>query len=191
MCRNIVSLEVSVFRIKTALISCFFVALSQYSIIGNAQALGSPASKVELRSIDEQVQSLKQDVIQINSELSLLEEKLLFPSNTQTSVFVSLQDSASFEPDAISLKIDNVEVANHLYVFREVESLKKGGVQRLIMTNLTQGKHKIQVELLSRKKNISSTTSSEFDVSKSTAPVFIELNLSENAGKPAIALRNW
>lgn len=158
----------------------------------NAQALGSPAAKQELRGIDDQIQTLKKEVIQINSELSLLEEKLLFPSSTQTAVFVSMPKKVNFTPDAIELKIDGVVISNHLYIFREVDSLKKGGVQRLIMTNLTAGQHRLEAKLVSRDKSgkVAESTS-QFNVNKKTAPIFVELQIIENGGKADLTLRNW
>lgn len=166
--------------------------LFSVSNFANAQALGSPASKEELRGIDEQIQTLKKEVIQINSELSLLEEKLLFPSSTQTAVFVSMPNKVSFIPDSIELKVDGTVITNHLYIFREVDSLKQGGVQRLIMTNLTVGSHKLEAKLISRAKGGKPKTYvGQFSVNKQTAPIFVELELIEVAGQASINLRNW
>ena len=44
----------------------------------NAQEL----SGGEMQSLDSQVQEIKSDVLNISSELSILEERLLYPSNT-------------------------------------------------------------------------------------------------------------
>ena len=64
------------------------------------------SSQREMRSLDEQVQEIKTDVLDIAAELSLLEERLLFPSNTQLSVFVSLAEENSFRLDAVQIHID-------------------------------------------------------------------------------------
>lgn len=181
-----------VLKIKLVVYALSVGFLSQVASTAYAQALGSEASKQELRGIDEQIQTLKKEVIQINSELSLLEEKLLFPSSTQTAVFVSMPNKINFTPDAIELKVDGVVIANHLYIFREVDSLKQGGVQRLIMTNLTAGQHKLEAQLISRDKNGTVLESrSQFTVAKQTAPIFIELQIVESGGKADLVLRNW
>jgi hypothetical protein len=44
----------------------------------------------QMKGLDEQVQEAKSDVLGIAAELSRLEEKLLYPSNTQVAVFVAL-----------------------------------------------------------------------------------------------------
>ena len=41
-------------------------------------------------TLDETVQDLKKDVVDLNKELFVLEEELLFPANTQVAVFVSM-----------------------------------------------------------------------------------------------------
>ena len=43
-----------------------------------------------MRSLDGQVQEIKSDVLNIASELNTLEERLLFPSHTEVSLFVTL-----------------------------------------------------------------------------------------------------
>jgi hypothetical protein len=48
-----------------------------------------------------------------------------------------------FALDAVTLKIDQKEVANYLYTPREVEALGKGGVQRLYLGNLKAGPHEL------------------------------------------------
>jgi hypothetical protein len=53
------------------------------------------------RSLDEEVQGLKQEVLELNRDLFLLEEELLFPSSTQMSVFVSVDIGGYFDLDSI------------------------------------------------------------------------------------------
>jgi len=69
----------------------------------------------DTRALDETVQELKKDVVDLNKELFVLEEELLFPANTQVAVFVSMDIGEFFALDSLSLKIDNKEVANYMY----------------------------------------------------------------------------
>ena len=46
--------------------------------------------RTEFRTLDEDTQDLKKQVLDLNRDLFLLEEDLLFPSNRQTAVFVSM-----------------------------------------------------------------------------------------------------
>jgi hypothetical protein len=104
---------------------------------------GTEAAAPDTRGLDQEVQGLKKDVVDLNRELFVLEEELLFPANTQVAVFVSMDVGDFFALDSITLKIDQKEVINYLYTPREVESLLKGGVHRLYLGNLKVGKHEL------------------------------------------------
>jgi hypothetical protein len=95
------------------------------------------------RSLDEQIQDLKKQVVDLNRDLFVLEEDLLFPANTQVAVFVSVDVGEFFALDSISLKLDNKEVSNYLYTPREDSALLKGGVQRLYVGNVKAGQHEL------------------------------------------------
>jgi hypothetical protein len=103
----------------------------------------APDAGVDTRGLDEQVQGLKKDVVDLNKELFILQEELLFPANTQVAVFLSLDVGDFFALDSVQLRIDNKEVINYLYTPREVDSLLKGGVQRLYVGNLKVGTHEL------------------------------------------------
>lgn len=93
--------------------------------------------------VREEVQTLKQQVLELNRDLFLLEEELLFPSNTQVSVFVSLDVGEFFQLDSVELKLDGKQVADYLYTRRELDALIRGGVQRLHIGNLRTGEHEL------------------------------------------------
>ncbi len=112
--------------------------------------LGFPAyaeeiSREQIKGLDEQVQEIKSDVLGIAAELNQLEEKLLYPSNTQVAVFVSLVSGETFRLDSVEIQLDGKPVAHHLYSFKELEALQKGGVQRIYTGNVRSGEHDLQV----------------------------------------------
>jgi len=100
-------------------------------------------SREEFRSLDENVQDLKKEVLDLNRDLFLLEEELLFPANSQVAFFISMDVGEYFELDSVNLKIDGKEVANYLYTEREVGALVRGGVHRMHMANLKTGDHEL------------------------------------------------
>ena len=67
-------------------------------------------------------------MLDLNRDLFLLEEELLFPANSQVAFFISMDVGEYFELDSINLKIDGKEVSNYLYTEREVGALIRGGV---------------------------------------------------------------
>lgn len=160
--------------------------------VGAARAADTPTESSELQGIDDQVQTLKKEVIQINSELSLLEEKLLFPSTTQVAVFVSLEAPQNFRLDSAELSIDNQMVAKYVYTFRELEAMQKGGVQRLHTGNVTTGPHNLSVLLRGKSAGgdpyeLTGTAT----VKKGVDPKFVELHIVGTSGKPTVEFRDW
>jgi len=101
------------------------------------------AAATDTRGIDEETQQLKKDAIDLNRELFMLEEELLFPANTQVAVFVSMDVGEFFALDSVQMKVDDREVANYLYTEREAEALLKGGVHRVYLGNLKVGEHEL------------------------------------------------
>jgi hypothetical protein len=103
----------------------------------------APEGVADTRGLDQQIQGLKKDVVDLNKDLFVLEEELLFPANTQVAVFLSMDVGDFFSLDSVQLKIDQKEVINYLYTPREVDALLKGGVQRLYVGNLKVGPHEL------------------------------------------------
>ena len=101
------------------------------------------SAEAQPNGISDEVQNLKKQVLELNRDLFLLEEELLFPSNTQVSIFVSMDVGEFFQLDSVTLEIDGKEVANYLYTKRELEALVRGGVQRLHIGNLRSGEHEL------------------------------------------------
>jgi len=109
-----------------------------------AAATPAPADNPsETRGLDQEIQGLKTDVVDLNKDLFVLEEELLFPANTQVAVFLAVDVGDFFALDTVQLRIDRKEVINYLYTPREVEALLKGGVQRLYVGNLKVGTHEL------------------------------------------------
>lgn len=116
---------------------------------GNAENL----SGEDIRSLDGQVQEIKSDVLSIASELNNLEERLLYPSNTQVAVFVSIAEEEEFRLDAVQIEIDGQLSTHHIYSFKELEALQKGGVQRIFTGNIATGNHELSVTMVGKLGN--------------------------------------
>ena len=155
--------------------------------------LAAEPSAQEMRSLDEQVQEIKTDVLAIAAELSTLEEQLLYPSSSQVAVFVSLERPDAFRLDAIRLTIDGELAAHHIYSFKELDALASGGVQRIYTGNLPGGSHELAVTVLGKLpsgKDYSQTEQFTFD--KSIDPRLLGIALAgPGAGDAAIQLNDW
>ena len=131
-------------RLTRALLCILVLSLSAIAAgAGSAEEV----SKQQMQSLDEQVQEIKSEVLSIAAELSRLEEKLLYPSNTQLAVFVSIDEGETMELDSVRIAIDGELVAHHIYSFKELRALHKGGVQRIYTGNLPTGEHQIDVSV--------------------------------------------
>jgi len=136
-------------RLICALVSAgaLAIAQAQTQVPDGASQTSSETSpetpRTDTRGLDEEIQGLKKDVVDLNRELFMLEEELLFPANTQVAVFISMDVGEFFALDSVQLKIDQKEVANYLYTPREAEALVKGGVHRLYLGNLKVGEHEL------------------------------------------------
>ena len=90
-----------------------------------------------------EIEDLKKASMELNRDLLILEEELLFPDSTQIVIFVSMDVGEFFKLDSVRVSIDEKVVATHLYTNRQNLALIKGGVQRLYMGNVKSGDHEI------------------------------------------------
>lgn len=158
-----------------------------------APAFAEDFNTAGARSLDGQVQEIKSDVLGIAAELGNLEERLLYPSSTQVAVFVSIESDEEFRLDAIRVSIDGEQAAHHIYSFKELEALQKGGVQRLFTGNVPTGDHELEITILGKLDNGKDFTASEsFSFAKDVEPKSLGLVLAgPGLGATAIRLANW
>ena len=142
-------------------------------------AHGQEVTGEQIKGLDEQVQEIKSEVLGIAAELSQLEEKLLYPSNTQVAVFVSMAGEETFRLDSAQIRIDGDVIAHHLYSFKELEALLKGGVQRIYTGNIRSGEHDLTVSILGQTATGADIVKSgQFVVRKDMGPKIVEIALS-------------
>ena len=148
----------------------------------------------DTRALDETVQDLKKDVVDLNKELFVLEEELLFPANTQVAVFVSMDIGEFFALDSLTLKIDNKEVANYLYTPREAEALLKGGVHRVYLGNLKVGEHQLVAFFSGKGPNERDyKRGANLKFEKGVGAKYLELKITDRQRKaqPEFAIKDW
>ena len=162
-------------------------------IAGMATADARDATREQMKGLDEQVQEIKSDVLSIAAELNGLEERLLYPSNSQVAVFVDLADGKDFRLDSIQIQLDGNLIAHHIYSYKELEALQKGGVQRIFNGNIATGQHQLEVSVAGKHdsgKDFSSVES--FTFSKNVEPKLVGITLDEpGLSDSGIELGNW
>jgi hypothetical protein len=157
-----------------ARICLLFCLLSPYA--GIAQQAPS--------ELEQEIEQLKEQVLKLNRNLFILQEDLLFPANTQFNVFLSLDAGRLFALDSVQLKIDDKVVANHLYTEREIEALKRGGVQRLYQGNLASGEHEIIALFIGKGPNGRDYRRGKaITIDKGSDPQYVQLVIRDDAAK--------
>ena len=159
-----------------------------------ATSATSAAPADTFKSLDEEVQGLKKEVLDLNRELFVLEEELLFPANTQVAVFVSMDVGEFFALDSVTLKFDDKEVANYLYTEREAQALLKGGVHRVFIGNLKAGEHELVALFTGQGPNARDyRRGATIKVEKGVGAKYLELKISDRASKaqPEFIVKEW
>lgn len=90
-----------------------------------------------------EISNLKEKVIDMNRDLFILQEELLFPARTQVAVFLSVDSGAFFKLDSVELRLDDKAVTHYLYTDHQREALARGGIQRLWTGNIKSGEHEL------------------------------------------------
>src|SRR5436190_1769740 len=124
---------------------CSCIRWILFAVLFSTPTIAFAQQDKSAQGLDEQVQEIKTDVLSIAAELNQLEEKLLFPSETQVAIFVALSKGDAMRLDAVRIQIDGKLVAHYIYSAKELEALRKGGVQRIYVGNVSTGDHQIEV----------------------------------------------
>ncbi len=175
------------------------MAPSEGSAVDSGQAGAAPspnagAPSADFKTLDQEVQGLKKDVVDLNKDLFVLEEELLFPANTQVAVFLSMDVGSFFGLDSVTVKIDNKEVTNYLYTAREADALLKGGVHRLYLGNLKVGKHELVAFFTGKgpvERDYRRGAVINFD--KGVGAKYLELKITDRVPKhqPEFLVKDW
>jgi hypothetical protein len=152
------------------------------------------AQPSDTKTLDQEVQGLKKDVIDLNKDLFVLEEELLFPANTQVALYVSMDVGTFFGLDSVTVKIDNKEVKNYLYTAREADALLKGGVQQIYLGNLKVGKHELVAFFTGKgpvERDYKRGATIMFD--KGVGAKYLELKITDRVAKhqPEFTIKDW
>ena len=147
----------------------------------------------QMRGLDEQIQEIKSDALRMSAEMSQLEEKLLYPSGTQVAIFVALAKGDTMRLDAVRLQIDGQLVAHYVYSAKELQALRKGGVQRIYVGNVATGDHQLNVLVDGKLKAGTDFSRTEhFTFHKEVKPKLVELTMAgPDSGKTPITLGEW
>jgi hypothetical protein len=144
----------------------------------------STALDTHSQNLSEQIETLKQAMVNLNRDLFILEEDLLFPASTQVAIYLAMDVGEYFALDAVEIRINGEVKTYYLYTERQVNALYRGGTQRLYVGNVSQGEHELTAYFIGigpEKREYKRAVSIKF--SKSDDPVAIELNVIDSSSK--------
>ena len=142
----------------------------------------------------EQLEQLRQQVIQLNRELFLLEEELLFPPQTQLALFLSVDTGQFFRLDSVELHLNDKPIAAHLYTEQQWDALKRGAIQPLFKTNVNAGKHNLTAVFVGKgpdNRDYRRAVSYPFD--KAEDAILLELQVKDRSSdyQPEFIVTPW
>jgi len=169
-------------------------ALSAGLFANTLHAENKNTDEKKLSAMDGRVQNLKKEILDLNRDLFILEEELLFPANTQFTVFLSMDTGQLFNLDSVQVKVNDKIVTNHLYTEQEASALFRGGVQRVYIGNLPSGRHEVVAFFTGQgPKGREYRRGTTIALDKSSTPKFVELKIFDDSGKqqPKFDVKVW
>lgn len=170
------------------------IADKKTAITSENDSAATQGATDNIHRVSKNIQQLKQQVIDLNKDLRLMEEKLLFPSSTKYSVFVSMSSGQFFSLESIKLKIDGKLVATHLYSEKQRQALIRGGIHKLYITNLNEGKHTATIFFTGVGPSARAyKQASTIDFEKGPAGEYLEITISDDsvAQEPVFGIKQW
>ena len=147
----------------------------------------------DFASLDRRIQILKREVIDLNRDICLLEEELLYPAERQLLVFVSLAGDDISRIDQVSIRLGERLLVEHDYNASEFAALREGGVHRLYEGRLEPGTHYLDIAFAGKRSDGEAfAVRTLAKITKRTAAKTLELQLQTgSAGQPEIRLASW
>lgn len=154
----------------------------------------APEPEPEPVPVTDEIEVLKQQLLELNRDLLILEEELLYPANNQIALYLSIDVGEYFQLDSVKVHIDDQLVASELYTEHQVDALFRGGVQRLYVGNLKTGDHELTAFFIGigpQGREYKRATSIAID--KQTSGKVYELKIIDSGPKqqPVFSIKEW
>jgi hypothetical protein len=178
-------------QVFSPVFACVLVLLGLASAASGSDERGQVPS---FAAIDREVQAIKQEMLDINRDLSVLEGELLYPPEHRLTVFLSLGGNSAMAIDALKIDLDGESLVHHSYSDAEMEALRKGGVHRVYIGSIEKGEHVLRAQLSGtgpRDKVFDIVNSARFTKLQGTR--YVELLVSESTlrGIPRLTIQSW
>lgn len=190
------SMKAIIVQALSILCFCLVATTAAAQTAGSGVQTEDPEAALQQKNavLNQDVEDLKQAALNLNRDLLLLEEELLFPGNTQVAVFVSMDVGEFFQLDAVKVKIDDQVVGSHLYTEKQVSALYRGGVQRIYVGNVKSGEHEISAFFTGKgPQGRDYKRAAKMTFEKTSEPAMLELRIVDSTQKlqPIFEVKEW
>jgi hypothetical protein len=151
-------------------------------------------SRARFVVLDSEIQAIKEEILDINRDILLLEEMSLYPHGRQLIVLVSVAANSSLTPGTISLQLDGQMVSQHQYTASEHAAMREGGVHRLYTGRVDDGKHQLRVSVTGEQvKGDAFSEQRSVTITKQAGRKYMELHLGprDDTTQPGLTIREW
>ncbi len=148
-----------------------------------AQALAQAPEPTPQRfqELEAQSRAIKAEVLDLEAELSALEQDIRYPAQTRWTVFVTAEDSNEADLSQIQLQVAGRVVASHQYSDEEQKALRDGGAHRLYIGSMNAGEHPVSVRYVGKDGNETFNGDTAFVMAKPAGPQLLELHWQPEA----------
>jgi len=141
-----------------------------------------PASSTEnFQALEAQSRAIKAEVLDLEAELSALEQEIRYPAQNRWTVFVTAEDSDAADLQQIELQVNGRVTASHQYSADEQNALRDGGAHRLYIGSLPVGQHPISIRYVGENGDQIFDGGTAFVATKNGGPQLLELHWQPGA----------
>ena len=173
------------------------LALVMALVMAPVAVAAEPSSEKALL-LDQNIQALKDEVLQFNRDALTAEENYQYPEHSRVEVYVSVETQALLL-QRITVSIDGGEPVTYAYKDSDARSLVRSrGLQRLGRFNVSKGAHRISADFVAQYADakqgepiIVDRIDAVFDKSLTATTLELVVGKARRGGKPVLRLQEW
>jgi len=178
-------------RFVSGLLTCGLVLLGLAAAVSRSD---EGSQNPGFARIEQEVQAIKQEILDINRDLSSVEEELLYPPENRLTVFLSLSSGATTHLKTLRIHLDEDTLVHHKYSDAEIEALRKGGVHKAYIGSIGNGEHVLRAQLRGTgRKDRTFDIAHSATFTKRQGTKYVELRVSESSLRrvPRLTIQSW
>ena len=146
------------------------------------------------QNLASQTEALKAKVIELNRDLFLLQEDVLYPASSRVALYVSMDMGQLFTLDSVKVKLNGDPVSSFLYTPSDVKALKRGAIQPLYLGNIATGEHELVAVFTGLgPQNRAFKRAVTLNFTKESTEKAFEIQIKDDGSKqqPKFAIKPW